>query len=146
MIRAVTGFLAPRTVAIDKFFLKLTGGRHTLSELAGWNIVHILMTAAGSGREAKLIVIGIEHEGKLALIASNFGRPHHPKWYFNLLKNPQCKVKVDGGYQPYVAREAEGGEREEYWRMAVEHYAGYELYQRRAAPRPIPILILEPVK
>ncbi|GAB1470124.1 nitroreductase/quinone reductase family protein [Chloroflexota bacterium] len=146
MYRPMTEFLAPRTKAIDAFFLKLTKGKHTLTELFGWNIVHVTTVGAKSGREIKLILIAIAHEDKLALIASNFGRPHNPSWYYNLLKTPQCKVQLNGVDQLYVAREAQGAEREQFWRLAVNHYAGYEKYSERAAPRRIPILLLESLK
>lgn len=146
MIRAVTEFLAPRTHAIDTFFLRLTNGKHTLSEIAGWNIVHVTTYGAKSGKEIKLILIAIAHEDTLALIASNFGRPHNPKWYYNLLKTPECKVQLNGVDQVCVAREAEGEEREKFWQLAVDHYAGYEKYKERAAPRRIPVMLLEPKK
>lgn len=146
MYRPITEFLASRTKSIDTFFLKITNGKHTLSELAGWNIVHVTTVGAKSGKEIKLILIAIAHEDKLAVIASNFGRLHNPKWYYNLLKTPQCKVQLNGVDQTYVAREAEGGEREQFWQLAVQHYAGYEKYKERAAPRRIPVVLLEPLK
>ena len=146
MFRPVTEFLAPRTKAIDDFFLKLTNGKRTLSELAGWNIVHVTTYGAKSGKEIKLILIAIAHEDTLALIASNFGRQQHPKWYYNLLKTPQCKVQLNGVDQVCVAREAEGEEREKFWQLAVDHYAGYEKYKERAAPRRIPVMLLETLK
>jgi len=146
MIRPVTEFLAPRTKVIDGFFLKLTNGKHTLSKFAGWNIVHVTTYGAKSGKEIKLILIAIAHEDTLALIASNFGRPHNPNWYYNLLKNPECRVQLNGVDQFRVAREAEGEEREKFWQFAVDHYAGYEKYKERAAPRRIPVMLLEPKK
>jgi deazaflavin-dependent oxidoreductase (nitroreductase family) len=146
MYRPVTEFLAPRTKAIDTFFLKITNGKHTLSELAGWNVVHVTTFGAKSGKEIKLILIAIAHEDKLSLIASNFGRQQHPNWYYNLLKTPECQVQVNGMDGKYIARETEGEEREMYWQLAVQHYAGYEKYRERASPRRIPVMLLEPKK
>lgn len=146
MIRSVTEFLAPRTKTLDALALKLTGGRHTLTELAGWNIVHVTTYGIKTGKEIKIILVAVAHEDKLALIASNFGRPQNPKWYYNLLNKPECKVQLNGVDQFYVAREAEGEEREAFWELAVAHYAGYEKYKERAAPRRIPVVLLEPRK
>ena len=146
MIRSVTEFLAPRTKSIDDFFLRITNGKHTLTELAGWNIVQVTTVGMKTGREIKIILIAIANEDKLALIASNFGRSDHPKWYYNLLKTPRCKVQLNGVDQVCIAREAEGEEREKFWRLAVAHYAGYEKYKERAAPRRIPVMLLEPEK
>ncbi|HNO31650.1 MAG TPA: nitroreductase/quinone reductase family protein [Anaerolineales bacterium] len=146
MIRPVTEFLAPRTKPLDAFALKLTGGKHTLTELAGWNIIHVSTISMKSGREIKIILVAVAHEETLAVIASNFGRPNHPKWYYNLMNKPECKVQLNGVDQVYVAREAQGEEREKFWQLAVAHYAGYEKYKERAAPRRIPVVLLEPRK
>ena len=42
------------------------------------------------------------------------------------------------------AREAEGAEREGLWRLVNENYAGYDVYQRRAGARQIPVMVLTP--
>ncbi len=46
----------------------------------------------------------------------------------------------------YVAREIVGLERERYFQMAADQYAGYLLYKERAAHRHIPVMVLEPKK
>jgi len=40
------------------------------------------------------------------------------------------------------AREAEEGEREELRRLVTDNYGGYDVYQRRAAGRRIPVMVL----
>ena len=44
----------------------------------------------------------------------------------------------------YIAREAEGEERERLWEEAVDYYAGYATYRERAGSRVIPVVVLEP--
>ncbi|TMB46260.1 MAG: nitroreductase family deazaflavin-dependent oxidoreductase, partial [Deltaproteobacteria bacterium] len=46
----------------------------------------------------------------------------------------------------YVAREADGAERDRLWRLATKLYSGYEEYQARAINRRIPVIVLEPAK
>ena len=48
--------------------------------------------------------------------------------------------------QRYVAREAEGDERERLWKLATKLYSGYEDYQARATRRRIPVIVLEPAR
>ena len=43
-----------------------------------------------------------------------------------------------------MAREVDGDERLRLWRLAVEAYRGFAVYQRRTARR-IPVIVLEPV-
>jgi len=82
----------------------------------------------------------------IALIASSFGRAHNPGWYYNLKANPECDVLFKGRLGKYVARETSGDEYDHYWKIAVSYYAGYEKYKERAAPRHIPVMVLEPKK
>jgi F420H(2)-dependent quinone reductase len=42
------------------------------------------------------------------------------------------------------AREAERTEREELWRLVNDNYPGYNVYQRRAGTRRIPVMVLTP--
>jgi hypothetical protein len=46
--------------------------------------------------------------------------------------------------QKFIARETVGEEYQKYWEIALTYYAGYEKYRERAAPRRIPIMVLEP--
>ena len=146
MLKPVTAFFAPRTHLVDNFVLRVTRGRHTLSEILGWNIVQVVTTGAKSGERRVSILIAVMNNEKIALIGSNFGRQHNPGWYYNLKKNPECEVRLNGKWGTYLARETEGEERKSYWKQAVALYAGYEKYEQRASHRHIPVMLLEPEK
>jgi deazaflavin-dependent oxidoreductase (nitroreductase family) len=88
--------------------------------------------------------VGIEDGERVVLIASNFGRSRHPAWYHNLRANPEATLSVRGQKKTYIAREADGREREDYWHQAVELYAGYAAYEKRTGGRKIPIMVLAP--
>ncbi|HRK88862.1 MAG TPA: nitroreductase/quinone reductase family protein [Anaerolineales bacterium] len=146
MLKPVTAFFATRTHLIDQFVLRLTKGKHSLSEILGWNIIQVVTTGAKTGEKHLSILIGVMDGEKIALIGSNFGRRHNPGWYYNLKKHPNCEVQLNGATRTYLARETEGEERETYWSKAVALYAGYEKYKERAAHRRIPVVLLEPLK
>jgi len=146
MLRPVTAFFAPRMHRLDGMLLKLTNGRRTISELLGWRIVQLKTTGAKTGRLHTSPLIGMMDGEKIALIASSFGRQHNPGWYYNLKKNPECDIHLNGRSGKYLARETDGEEREKYWGLAISYYAGYEKYRQRASPRRIPVMLLEPVK
>lgn len=146
MLRPITAFFAARVHRLDDMLLKLTNQKHTLSEFLGWHIVQLKTTGAKSGKPHISPLIGVIDGEKIALIASSFGRPRNPGWYYNLKKNPECDIFLNGCSGKYMARETSGEEREKYWQMAVSYYAGYEKYKKRAAHRRIPVMVLEPVK
>jgi deazaflavin-dependent nitroreductase family protein len=145
MLRPVTAFFADKTHVIDNAILKLTKGKHSLSEYLGWNIIQINTIGAKTGTLHQLVLIGLIDGDKIGLIASNFGRKPNPGWYYNLIKTPQCNVKLNGISKQFIARETDGEEYEKYWRMAVDCFAGYEKYKQRASHRKIPIMVLDPL-
>ncbi|GAB4455479.1 MAG: nitroreductase/quinone reductase family protein [Anaerolineales bacterium] len=144
MWKPVTTFFAPRLHRIDKFALRLSGNRFTVSQLAGWTIIQLTTIGAKSKLPRTTPLIGVLDGEKIALIASSFGRAHNPGWYYNLKVHPACEAFVRGRLEKFTAREIEGEEYRRYWQMAVALYAGYEKYKERAAPRRIPIMLLEP--
>ena len=144
MIRWVTAFFAPRIHRVDKAFIELTKGKHSLAEILGWPIVEITTLGAKSNQLRTMPLIGVIDNEKIALIASNFGREHNPGWYYNLKVHPECEVLFKGRTGKYIARETEGDEYNRYWKMAVSYYIGYEKYKERAAHRHIPVMVLEP--
>ncbi|MBK7450893.1 MAG: nitroreductase family deazaflavin-dependent oxidoreductase [Anaerolineales bacterium] len=146
MIKPVTAFFATRTHILDGYVLKLTGGKYTLSEALGWNIVQVVTTGAKTGQEHISILIAVVDGEKIAIIGSNFGRKPNPGWYYNLKKHPECQVKLNGLARTCLARETDGEEREIWWQKAVLLYAGYEKYKERASHRRIPVMLLEPLK
>ena len=146
MIRPVSMFFAPRMHHLDFWMLKLTHGKYTLSELAGWTIVQLTTTGAKSGQQRTMPLIATLDGEKIGLIASSFGRKNNPGWYYNLKANPVCYIDNNGETICYEAREAAGGEYEKYWEMGISVYAGYEAYKERASHRHIPVIVLEPKK
>jgi len=146
MFRPVTAFFAPRAHRVDKALLKLTNGKFTITGLMGWPIIEITTVGAKTGQLHTMPLIGVIDHEKIAIIASSFGRAHNPGWYYNLKAHPECEVLFKGKSEKYIAREMVGAEYEKYWKMAVSYYKGYEKYKERAAPRHIPVMLLEPKK
>ena len=79
-----------------------------------------------------------------AIFGSAGGGPKDPQWYRNLLASPATTIEVGTGTVSVQARQADAGERAPIWakQMAdMENFAGYE---KTAAPREIPVVILDP--
>ena len=147
MQKSVTAVLISILHRVDGFYLKLSGGRFFFSSrLVGIPAFKITTIGAKSNQPRTLLIFGFSEGENIAVIASNFGQERNPSWYYNLKTNPKCQVEWHGNLREYIAREAQGEEREKYWNMAVSYYKGYELYRIRAAHRQIPVMILEPVK
>ncbi len=143
MIRSVTAFFAPWIHQVDKAILKLTMGRFAASQILGWDIVQLNTIGAKTGQWRTMPLVALFDGESIALVASSLGREHHPGWYYNLKKNPECNVQQKGRSKKYIARETDGAERDKYWQLALSFYQGYEKYKERAG-RKIPVMVLEP--
>lgn len=89
-------------------------------------------------------LIHIPYKNGVILVASQGGAPHHPQWYFNLLKNPTVIIQVKDKMTVLNARLATKDERGWLWPLCIVTYPGYQHYQNRTK-REIPLFICEPL-
>jgi deazaflavin-dependent oxidoreductase (nitroreductase family) len=130
---------------MDLAAVRLSKGRRTVANTAtGLPIVTLTMRGARTGKLHTTPLIGLLDGDNLVVIASNWDRPYHAGWYYNLRANPEVTLSMKGHSGTYVAHEAAGEEREEYWRGAVDLYNGYKSYQQRTRGRKIPVIVLRP--
>ena len=108
-----------------------------------WPIVVITSVGHKSGKLRKNPVMRVEHDGVYAAVASQGGAPDHPTWYHNFLAHPLVDLQDGPEPKPYVARLAEGEEREIWWERAVAQFSPYASYQKKT-DRQIPVFLLEP--
>ena len=90
-------------------------------------------------------LLGLPTPDGMAVIASNYGQPHHPAWYFNLRADPAAEIAVDGARTRVRAVEVEGEQRARIWEQGLAVYPGWSTYERRAGGRRIAVFVLEPV-
>ncbi len=130
---------------LDRPLLRLTHGRLSVAGLlTGLPVALLTSTGARSGIPRTSPLVYLEDGERVVLIASFFGRPHHPAWYHNLRAHPEATLSMGRRECAYTARELAGEEREGYWRQAIALYPGYAAYERRAGGRRIPVLLLTP--
>jgi deazaflavin-dependent oxidoreductase (nitroreductase family) len=85
----------------------------------------------------------VEHDGRYAVVASMGGAPKHPVWYLNMREDPRVSLQDGPDLRDYVAHEATGDEKAEWWRRATVVWPSYDEYQTKT-DRQIPLLVLEP--
>jgi deazaflavin-dependent oxidoreductase (nitroreductase family) len=130
---------------IDLFFSRLSRGRISVASLvAGIPVVNLTTTGARSGAPRTMPVLALSDGDRFVVIASSWGRKRHPAWYYNIRAHPTVTVATKRASATYVARQAEGEEREMYWRRAADVYRGFLSYERTASNRHIGVFVLEP--
>ena len=129
---------------VDRGMFRLSRGRTTFSALAsGLPIVMLTTTGARTGELRTLPVLALPVDDHLILIASNYGRPSNPGWYYNLRAQPYVTIIWRGSSVTMHARELTGDERQRYLDLGFEAYPWWQQYHRRAAPRQLPVIMLE---
>ena len=140
----ISWFLSHTLHHIDRALDRWSNGRLHLTQFAtGLPIVMLTTIGAKTGFKRTVPLVAIPDGNSVVLIATSFGNHHCPAWYHNLIAYPRATLADHRHSHEYVAREVIESEHELYWQRAVEVYAGYAAYKRRAK-RLIPIMLLTP--
>ncbi len=108
------------------------------------NVPTLLLTTAGrlTGEPRLSPLIYGEDGGRYIVVASRGGAEHHPRWYRNLLANPEVHVQVGAEQFNARARTATLGEKPALWKLMAGIFPAYNEYQTKTR-REIPVVILE---
>jgi deazaflavin-dependent oxidoreductase (nitroreductase family) len=125
--------VGPRIVNADIRLQRWTGGRISFGRLAGLRSVTMTTTGRRTGQPRLAPLIAIPDGDCLLLVASNFGRPHHPHWSANLIANPNATAQINGHDFAVTATLLTGEDREQAWKTVTTSWPAYHDYQARAA-------------
>jgi deazaflavin-dependent oxidoreductase (nitroreductase family) len=112
--------------------------------LGGRPVIILTSVGARTGGLRKTPLMRVEHEGQYLAVASLGGAAHNPKWYYNLVANPQVELQDLAVRRDYRAREVFDDEKAVWWKRAVAAFPDYASYQRKTK-RQIPVFVLEPI-
>jgi deazaflavin-dependent oxidoreductase (nitroreductase family) len=80
-----------------------------------------------------------------AVFGSFGGQPRDPQWFRNLLAHPDVTIEVGSSTVQARARVADRDERARIWATQKERMPHFADYEKTAAPREIPVIVLDPV-
>ena len=81
-----------------------------------------------------------------AIFASRAGSTANPAWLGNVVANPKTTIEIGMETVPVTARLAQPAERDVIWDRQKKRVPRFAEYERKAAPRKIPVIVLDPVK
>lgn len=117
------------------------GGMFTGSDLL---LLH--HTGASNGIE-RISPLAYQMVGeRYAIFGSRAGSPANPDWLGNVIANPQTTIEIGMETVPVTARLAQPAERDVIWDRQKKRVPRFAEYERKAAPRRIPVIVLDPVK
>jgi deazaflavin-dependent oxidoreductase (nitroreductase family) len=110
----------------------------------GSNVLLLHHTGAKSGTERLNPLVYLPVGDSYAIFASKGGAPGHPDWYYNLVAHPDTTIEVGTETIPVKARVTDPIEREPIWEKQKAVSPGFAEYETTAAPRQIPVVVLDP--
>ena len=113
---------------------------------AGADLLLLHHTGAQSGTPRVSPLAYQEIGNSYAVFASRAGSAANPDWFNNVVANPETVGEVGRDRFPVRARVAEPAERDVIWDRQKKRVPQFAEYERKAAPRKIPVIVLDPVK
>ncbi len=118
-------------------------------KVGGWfegqTLLLLHHTGAKSGAERVNPLVYQQVGDSYAIFAARAGAPRHPDWYYNLVAHPDATAEVGTGIVHVRARVADPDERDPIYARQREIAANFADYEKSAAPRVIPVILLDPV-
>ncbi len=129
-------------IGTDRLLYKLTGGKVMTVSLSKQTGLTLITVGAKSGEQRLNQVQYVADGSSMLVVGSNWGKPHHPAWTANVLKNPDIQVNVRGSVSDVRATLLEGAERETAWRKMVAAWPAFEDYVARSGGRELRVFRL----
>lgn len=124
--------VAPRLVLpLDRALYRLTGGRLMLSEAV---VPSVMLTTTGSrsGEPRHVPLAAVPLDGDWFVVASNFGREHHPAWSRNLMADPSATLTRHGEERAVTAHLLDAEEKAGVWPELTKVWPPFDRYVERS--------------
>jgi deazaflavin-dependent oxidoreductase (nitroreductase family) len=129
---AVFARVGPKIVPpLDRFVHRLTGGKVMVSRLMLPSLV-LRTVGRRSGQQRETPLATVPRDGDLYVVGSNFGRPHHPAWSWNLLENPRAEVSFSAEDFTVEAHLLSADEKAAVWPVLIDEWPLFDLYVERS--------------
>lgn len=116
---------------IDRLLNRVFGGRVLMSSMMlPCAVVTTTGRKSGLPRESPLASVPLD--GFLYVVGSNFGRPQHPAWSWNLLADPAAQVSYRGEHFAVQAELLSDDDKAATWPRLIERWPLFDQYVERS--------------
>lgn len=110
-------------------------------QFRGREVFLLDVVGRSSGEPRPVMLMLARRDDDLIVVGSNGGNPQTPNWYRNLMAAGGAEVEVMGERWAVDAREVDGDEKAECWKIATAAYPDFDSYQE-LTDRTIPVAVL----
>lgn len=116
---------------VDLLIHKVTRGRFTMSQ--GMIPIVILTTTGAKSGQPRIVPLATIPIGDVHyVVASNFGREHHPAWSANLIAHPDATAEINGRSFLVRAELLDEADKEKTWPELTALWPPYDEYVERS--------------
>lgn len=116
---------------MDRLASKLSGGRFMVSRMMLPCAV-VTTTGRKSGQQRETPLASVPLDGVLYVVGSNFGKPQHPAWSWNLIADPAATVTFSGETYPATAHLLTDDEKATTWPRLIAEWPLFDQYVERS--------------
>jgi deazaflavin-dependent oxidoreductase (nitroreductase family) len=116
---------------IDRVLNRAFGGKVLMSSMMlPCAVVTTTGRKSGLPRESPLATVPLD--GALYVVGSNFGRPNHPAWSWNLLADPSATISFRGERFAATAHLLDDDEKARTWPRLIQRWPLFDQYVERS--------------
>jgi deazaflavin-dependent oxidoreductase (nitroreductase family) len=137
LVQAMAGsrlfaLVGPKVVPpMDRAVHRLSRGRIMISRgMLPCAVVTTTGRRSGERRESPLAAVPLD--GDLYVVGSNFGKPSHPAWSWNLIADPHATVSFEGESYTATAHLLDAEEKADTWPRLIERWPLFDQYVDRS--------------
>lgn len=123
---------APKVVPkLDRGIHRLSGGRLMMSRLM---LPCVVLTTTGrkSGQQRTTPLATVPYQGDLYVVGSNYAKPQHPAWSWNLIAHPDASASFEGEEFAVRATLLDDDEKASVWPALIAEWPLFDTYTARS--------------
>jgi deazaflavin-dependent oxidoreductase (nitroreductase family) len=125
-------FLSNFTARLDPIVYRMTGGRLNSSGIILFPVLALTTTGRKSGKKRTVQLAYVGFDDSAYLVASNFGKDHHPAWMHNIEADPRVSVQLGSNHYDVTAEKLTAAERALVWDNLIEEVPNFGLYEQHS--------------
>ena len=117
---------------LDPIVYRLTRGRLNSTGIILFPVLALTTTGRKSGKKRTVQLAYVAFDNNAYLVASNFGKDHHPAWMHNIEADPRVSVQLGSNHYDVTAEKLTEAERALVWGKLVEEVPNFGLYEQHS--------------
>ena len=126
---------------LDPVIYRLTRGRLNSTGVILFPVLALTTTGRKSGKKRTVQLAYVAFDDNAYLVASNFGKDHHPAWMHNIEAAPRVSAQIWGNHYDLIAEKLTEAEKALVWDRLVAEVPNFGLYEQRSG-RPLRVFRL----